>query len=99
MNPDTLNWPIHTMYRVLRNSRIPIFLHRKSNHELYSMAIHSIVLLTITTVKVGLLSYLPIPNYKTDYSSCISKHINVLSLDGYMNLPLPYANRTIPLHV
>src|SRR6476661_7327617 len=34
-----------TMYRVLRNSRIPIFLHRKSNH-IFTVWQH-IVLLTI----------------------------------------------------
>src|SRR5690348_6471020 len=34
-----------TMYRVLRNSRIPIFLHRKSNHIF--TAWQHIVLLTI----------------------------------------------------
>src|ERR1044072_4162232 len=34
-----------TMYRVLRNSRIPLFLHRKSNH-VFTMWQH-LVLLTI----------------------------------------------------
>ena len=37
----------NTIYRVLRNSRIPImFLHRKSNH-VFSIWQHKIVLLTI----------------------------------------------------
>src|SRR6476620_6504305 len=35
----------NTMYRVLRNSRIPLFLHRKSNH-VFMMWQH-LVLLTI----------------------------------------------------
>ena len=35
----------NTMYRVLRNSRIPLFLHRKSNH-VFTMWQH-LVLLTI----------------------------------------------------
>ena len=36
---------VNTMYRVLRNSRIPLFLHRKSNH-VFSVWQH-IVLLTV----------------------------------------------------
>ena len=36
----------NTIYRVLRNSRIPMFLHRKSNH-VFSVWQHIIVLLTI----------------------------------------------------
>ena len=36
----------NTIYRVLRNSRMPLFLHRKSNH-VFSVWQHNIVLLTI----------------------------------------------------
>jgi transposase len=36
----------NTIYRVLRNSRIPMFLHRKSNH-VFSVWQHIVVLLTI----------------------------------------------------
>jgi len=39
----------NTMYRVLRNSRIPLFLHRKSNH-VFTMWQH-LVLLTIRHYK------------------------------------------------
>jgi len=35
-----------TIYRVLRNSRTPLFLHRKSNH-VFSLWQHIIVLLTV----------------------------------------------------
>jgi hypothetical protein len=35
-----------TMYSVLRNSRIPIYLHRKSNH-IFTVWQHIVVLLTI----------------------------------------------------
>ncbi|HEY7572066.1 MAG TPA: hypothetical protein VH796_11930 [Nitrososphaeraceae archaeon] len=35
----------NTMYRVLRNSKIPLFLHRKSNH-VFTMWQH-LILLTI----------------------------------------------------
>src|SRR6476620_2488365 len=36
----------NTMYRVLRNSRIPMFFHRKSNH-VFTVWQHLVVLLTI----------------------------------------------------
>ncbi|HEY6164216.1 MAG TPA: hypothetical protein VIW25_04860 [Nitrososphaeraceae archaeon] len=36
----------NTMYRVLTNSRIPLFLHRKSNH-VFTVWQHLVVLLTI----------------------------------------------------
>ena len=39
----------NTMYRVLRNSRIPLFLHRKSNH-VFTMWQH-LILLTIRQYK------------------------------------------------
>ena len=39
----------NTMYRVLRNSRIPLFLHRKSNH-IFTMWQH-LILLTIRQSK------------------------------------------------
>jgi transposase len=40
----------NTMYRVLKNSRIPLFLHRKSNH-IFTMWQH-LVLLTIRQYEV-----------------------------------------------
>src|SRR5215212_4559913 len=36
----------NTMYRILRNSRIPLFLHRKSNH-VFTVWRQHLVLLTI----------------------------------------------------
>ncbi len=37
----------NTMYRILRNSRIPIFLHRRKSNHVFTVWQHIVVLLTI----------------------------------------------------